>query len=41
MAVRDIRRNPKAHGMGRAIFGIVMGALGTALLALIVFGSFR
>lgn len=40
MAVRDIRRNPKAHGMGRAIFGIVMGALGTALLALIVFGSF-
>jgi len=29
-----MRRNPKLHGMGRAIFGIVMGSLGT--LGLIV-----
>ena len=27
MAIRDIRKNPKNHGMGRAIFGIIMGAL--------------
>ena len=33
LAVRDIKKNPKKHGMGRAIFGIVVGALGTALLA--------
>jgi predicted acyltransferase len=33
LAVRDIRKNPKKHGMGRAIFGIVVGAFGTALLA--------
>ncbi|MEO8373489.1 MAG: DUF4190 domain-containing protein [Candidatus Solibacter sp.] len=29
MAMRAIRRNPAKHGMGRAIFGIVMGTLGT------------
>ena len=27
LAVRDIGRNPKKHGMGRAVFGIIMGAL--------------
>ena len=27
-----IRMNPRVHGMGRCIFGIVMGALGTAVL---------
>lgn len=32
LAVLDIRRNPKKHGMGRAVFGIVMGVLGTAAL---------
>jgi sugar phosphate permease len=32
LAVRDIKKNPKKHGMGRAVFGIVMGALGTAVL---------
>lgn len=36
LGVREIRRsrltpNPK-HGMGRAIFGILMGALGTAAI---------
>ena len=29
VAVLDIMHNPKKHGMGRAIFGIVMGVLGT------------
>jgi hypothetical protein len=27
LAVRDIRRHPEKHGLGRAWFGIVMGAL--------------
>ena len=27
IAILDIRKNPKKHGMGRAIFGIVMGTL--------------
>lgn len=35
LAIRDIRRNPKKHGMGRAIFGIVMGSFGTLLLLLV------
>lgn len=40
LAVRDIRRDPKKHGMGRAVFGIVLGGLGTAVLAFILLGSF-
>ena len=35
LAVRDIRAHPDRSGMGRAIFGIVMGAVGTVLLAAI------
>ena len=34
IAIRDIRRNPKHHGMGRAVFGLIMGALGTAVLCI-------
>jgi hypothetical protein len=37
-AIIDIRRNPKKHGMGRAIFGVVMGGLGTLLLLLMLVG---
>ena len=32
-AVAVIWRDPQRHGMARAIFGIIMGALGTALYA--------
>ena len=32
IAVIDIRRHPEKHGMGRAIFGIVMGLLSIAIL---------
>ena len=40
LAVREIRRDPKAHGMGRAIFGIVMGGIGTlAIVAMLVAGA--
>lgn len=35
MAIREIKRNPKKHGMGRAVFGIVMGALGTIALVFV------
>ena len=38
LAVRDIRKNPKKHGMGRAIFGIIMGSLGSLFLLLMVIG---
>jgi hypothetical protein len=42
VAIVDIRRHPDRHGMGRAIFGLVMGVLGTAVLvAAIVAGVFR
>jgi hypothetical protein len=33
LAIRDIRRHPERHGMGRAVFGIAVGCAG--LLALI------
>jgi hypothetical protein len=33
--VSDLKKHPDKHGMGRAIFGIVMGALGT--IGLVVF----
>lgn len=37
LALREMRRDPSKHGMGRAIFGLVMGTIGTvALVALLV-----
>jgi len=39
LAVFDIKRNPKKHGLGRAIFGILMGTLGTVALVLIVLSA--
>lgn len=36
IAVRDLRRHPHLHGMGRAIFGLVMGGLGTLALVWIL-----
>jgi hypothetical protein len=38
LAIREMRRDPSKHGMGRAIFGVVMGAIGTLVL-LIGLGS--
>ena len=29
VAIRDIKKHPERHGMGRAIFALVMGVLGT------------
>ena len=39
MAVREIGRKPKLHGLGRAWFGIVVGGLFTALtVGVLVYG---
>jgi hypothetical protein len=35
LAILEMRRNPKKHGMGRAVFGLVMGAVGTLFLIII------
>src|SRR5262245_47228522 len=32
LAIRDLRANPEKHGMGRAVFGTIVGALGSAIL---------
>jgi hypothetical protein len=37
LAVRDIKKNPKKHGMGRAIFGIVMGTIFSFILLIFLF----
>lgn len=36
VALIDIKKNPQKHGMGRAIFGIVMGALGSIILGVML-----
>jgi hypothetical protein len=38
IAIADIRRHPDRHGMGRAIFGIVMGVLFTIGLIFMIVG---
>jgi hypothetical protein len=35
-ALRDLKNHPDKHGKGRAVFGIVMGALGTLGLVLLL-----
>jgi hypothetical protein len=35
-AVIDLKKKPGMHGMGRAVFGIVMGALGTISIAIAI-----
>jgi Domain of unknown function (DUF4190) len=39
LAIRDMRKHPEKHGMGRAIFGIIMGSLG--LIAIVALVGFR
>lgn len=38
LGLRQISANPRMHGKGRAVFGIVAGALATVLLVLILAG---
>lgn len=41
LAIQDLRRHPDKLGMGRAVFGLIAGGLGTiSLFALIAFGIF-
>jgi len=40
VAMFDLKKNPKKHGWGRAVFGALIGLLGTGLLiALFVMGA--
>lgn len=41
VAIRDIRKHPAKHGMGRAIFGLVMGALFSLAIVPIVIAIIR
>jgi hypothetical protein len=36
LAIRDMKKHPEKHGMGRAIFGIVMGVLCPCLFILML-----
>ncbi len=36
LAIRDMKRHPEKHGMGRAIFGLIMGVLFSLVLAVIL-----
>ena len=36
LAIRDIKKHPDKHGMGRAVFGIVMGAIFTVVLLIFI-----
>ncbi|MBN2294757.1 MAG: hypothetical protein JXM70_20175 [Pirellulales bacterium] len=38
IAIFHIKNNSKLHGMGRAIFGLIMGLLGTGLLLVFLIG---
>ena len=38
-AVLHLRANPDRHGWGRAIFGLIVGVLGTAALLLILLAA--
>lgn len=38
LALHDIRSDPTKHGKGRAIFGIVLGAIGTLALVALTIG---
>ena len=39
LAIRDLKKNPTKHGMGRAIFGLLMGGFGTAALLSILYSK--
>lgn len=38
IAIIDIKRHPDRRGMGRAIFGLIMGIIGTLLVLLFIVG---
>ena len=40
VAIIDMKKHPEKHGMGRAVFGLIVGALGSLLLLLLLTGAF-
>ena len=36
LAIRDIKKHPEKHGMGRAVFAVIMGAIFTVVLLICV-----
>ena len=41
LAYRDLKKHPEKHGRGRAMFGLVMGILGTVVLCFFGWTSLR
>ena len=39
LAIIDIKKHPKKHGMGRAIFAVIMGGLFSIVLVCIILGG--
>ena len=39
LAILDIRRNPEKHGMGRAVFALIMGGIFSVLLLVFILSS--
>ena len=40
VAIYDLKRHPEKHGMGRAVFGLVMGILGSlGLVGWLIYGA--
>lgn len=40
LAIQDLKKHPEKSGMGRAIFGLVMGCLGSIMLLFMVIAMF-
>jgi hypothetical protein len=38
MAIRELRRKPHLHGMGRAVFGLVAGGSMTLFMGVVILG---
>lgn len=38
LAINDIKKHPEKHGMGRAIFGLIIGVLGSIGLVAMIIG---
>ncbi len=39
LALKDLKKNPRPHGKGRAIFAIVMGVVFSIILIAVIMGS--
>ena len=39
VAVWDLKKHPHLHGWGRALFGLIMGALGTLIITFALIGA--